>query len=124
MEIRDRLVSFADLRGANFYWGTLINVRFDGANLEGADLAGTDLVRVSFRNANLQNADIGPSGLGYPSTVCGCDFTGANMDGTDLRAAIYDEDTRFPEGFDPVARGMQFMSKSEHRTRQPTPPSP
>jgi len=116
--------SFADVRGASFYWDSLIDVSFDGANLEGADLAGTDLIRVSFRHANLRNALIGPSGLGFPSSVFGCDFTAANLEGTDLWAALYDEDTRFPDGFDPRSVGMTFRSELESHTRQPAPPRP
>jgi len=115
--------SFADLRGATFYWDTLIDVRLEGANLEGADLAGTDLIRVNFRNANLRNADIGPSGLGPPSSVFGCDFTGANLEGTVFARAQYDEDTRFPEGFDKEKWEMTFRSKTEWQAKPTTPQS-
>ena len=33
---------------------------------------------------------------------------GANLDRADLGQAVADEDTRWPEGFDPVAAGVDF----------------
>jgi uncharacterized protein YjbI with pentapeptide repeats len=124
MLISDTDFSFADVRGASFYWDPLIDVRFEGANLEGTDLAGTDLIRVNFRSANLRNADLGPSGLGGPPCVFGCDFTGANLEGTIFTEAQYDEDTRLPEGVDKAKWGMTFRSRAEWQPKPSTPPSP
>ena len=38
----------------------------------------------------------------------GADLKGANLKGANLKGAIADKDTRWPEGFDPVAAGATF----------------
>jgi uncharacterized protein YjbI with pentapeptide repeats len=58
-----------------------------GANLSGADLEGADL-----KGANLAGADL----------------TGTNLEGANLEGAKANEDTDWPEGFDPVAAGVLF----------------
>lgn len=99
---------------------------FSDANLTKANLEGVSLVlqtRTNMRGANLKKSKI--------SGVFGnCDFSGADLRGANLRAAklsqnlrwkgaFYDEDTAFPEGFDPVANGM-VLGKPE----PPTKPDP
>jgi hypothetical protein len=37
------------------------------------------------------------------------DLTGINLPGANLRRAKYNKYTRFPEGFDPEAAGMEFV---------------
>ncbi len=85
----------ADLTGANLTGADLIQVDFHSANLTGANL--TQQITHSaqygatadFTDANLSSAHLGPSmftyptspGAGYKHLV----FTGANLDGTDLR---------------------------------------
>ncbi|MDP7599252.1 MAG: pentapeptide repeat-containing protein [Acidimicrobiales bacterium] len=38
----------------------------------------------------------------------GADLNGANLSEANLTGAIADEDTRWPEGFDPVVAGVTF----------------
>jgi hypothetical protein len=58
-------------------------VEVNGYTIEpGVDLAGTDL-----READLKGAD---------------------LSGADLKEAVADENTRWPEGFNPVAAGVIF----------------
>ncbi|MDP6417555.1 MAG: pentapeptide repeat-containing protein [Gammaproteobacteria bacterium] len=56
--------------------------------LEGADLRELDL-----RNTSLQ----------------GLNLTGADLSRADLRLARYNEETRWPAGFDPVAAGAVLV---------------
>jgi uncharacterized protein YjbI with pentapeptide repeats len=86
---------------------------FDKANLQGMELGCNDC---TFRGANLKEAKIS----GY---VYNCDFSGADLRGANLRGmtvhtdtnrwkgALYDDDTAWPEGFDPKAAGA-VLSKS------------
>ena len=64
---------------------TLVEVRLDGSVLVGADLTGAALDRASLR---------------------GTDFRDAILQGASFVGAIYDDQTKFPAGFDPVARGL------------------
>src|SRR4029077_5930281 len=80
------------------------------ANLQGISLGGT--INCKFTSASLQNAKL----TGYFS---GADFTDADFRGANLRGAtfagvtwkgaVYDDDTAFPEGFEPGAAGMVFI---------------
>ena len=38
----------------------------------------------------------------------GVDLSGANLEGASVRGAKADQDTTWPEGFDPVAAGVIF----------------
>lgn len=60
------------------------------AYLTGVDLRCADLEGAILRYAILVNADL----------------WNANLEGADLFGAIFDKETKFPEGFNPVARGM------------------
>src|SRR5947209_2304022 len=59
----------------------------------------TTLTACDLRGANLAEANLRGASLRE------CDLRGANLDGADLRGTYYDELTRWPEGFDPGARG-------------------
>lgn len=71
----------ADLRRA-----TLIAADLDGSNLSGANLSGANLHGASLRGANLEGAD---------------------LHGVVLAGAMYDEDTRWPDSFDPCVHGAR-----------------
>jgi len=93
----------ADLSNQNLSNCTLIRVDLSNANLSGADLRKTVLERVRLNGANLTFAKLNPADLS------GCDLRGANLQGakldskrTKLLDAIYDQDTQFPEDFDPI----------------------
>ena len=78
-----------------------------GANLTGVDLSGVLLGHADLSGANLAGVDL-----------CYANPTGANLAGVDLRQAdlqeIYhremkaNEDTIWPEGFDPVVARVIF----------------
>ena len=95
-DLREVQMAFADLSGSDMrnvnasgvvpYDGLTVVVGMFGVNLRGADLRGADLSGVSILAADLREAD---------------------LRGADLRGAIYDAETRFPEGLDPRSRGMR-----------------
>ena len=43
------------------------------------------------------------------ANLSGADLRGANMTGADLRRAEYNSETKWPEGFDPVAAGAVLI---------------
>jgi len=103
-DLSGRNMEFADLSGMN-----LRGVSLTGANLTEAHLTGTNLTDADLREANLDAAH-----------ARGADLTGANLSGASLRGthmpnaslenatltgAKYNEVTRWPDNFDPVAAG-------------------
>ncbi len=105
----------ADLRGAHLY-----GVNLQGANLKGANLRRADLTDGNLQGANLKGANLVNSELG--ANLKGANFQGANLDycwitGADLRETNldnafslhmvrYNNQTRFPVGFDPTTREL------------------
>jgi uncharacterized protein YjbI with pentapeptide repeats len=77
-----------------------------GANLKQADLTGVFRRRGTewdnFREANLKRANLTGANLREANLF------GANLTRADLSGAVADNDTKWPEGFDPVAAGVTF----------------
>ncbi|HWB61328.1 MAG TPA: pentapeptide repeat-containing protein [Chthoniobacteraceae bacterium] len=102
-----------DLTGADFRESTG-KPFFDRATLDKANFEG---VALSPEGCSLRGADL--KGAKLVDAMNHCDFTGADLRGANLRAAmpsglksskwkgaIYDDDTSFPDGFDPKDYGM------------------
>ena len=128
----------ASLKNANFKGADITGVNFTHADMTGADLrettgqfgsSYTDLSNANlegitltvgftskFRGANLKKCKF-TLNISY-CDLSGADLRGANLRGTQIlagvrwRNAIYDEDTAFPEGFDPKAEGA-ILAKPE-----------
>jgi uncharacterized protein YjbI with pentapeptide repeats len=71
-----------------------------GANLANANLTGADLHRANLTDANLSRAVLNLVDLK------GANLTRANMSSANLTGAMYDVQTVFPAGFNPLAAGM------------------
>lgn len=78
------------------------NAFFQGANLCGADLTAADLRYAYLVNANLTGADLAFARLGG-AALNGSDLSTATLpsDPRDLAGIYYDDDTIWPEGFQP-----------------------
>ena len=92
VDLSDRNLRNIDLSEADLSKATLTEAVLVGADLEGADLEG----------ANLGGANLGGAYLD------GANLEGANLEGANLGGAFADEDTFWPEGFDPVVAGVIF----------------
>jgi len=116
----------ADLSGADLREATGF-IRFSTTNLTGANLEGLTLhpdTDCIFRGANLKKCKIT---AGYS----GCDFSNADLRGANLRGstipattrfkgAIYDDDTAWPDGFDPKAVGAVLKAEEKAPDAAPT----
>ena len=76
-----------------------------GANLSGANLTRANLTRANLTRAYLGGANLGGANLGGADLVEAY-LVGANLAGADLGGANADRFTRWPDGFDPVTRGV------------------
>lgn len=72
-------------------------------NLAHGDLRGLDLSGVRWGAADLTHAALQGSNLE------GADLRRASLEGADLRGALYDSQTRWPEGFNPEAHGAVWL---------------
>lgn len=114
----------ANLSGADFSEANLERCRFEGcvftestiwpceppkaalklssdADLRGADLSKLSLLKMDLRRADLRGANL------FRSTLFGCDLSEANLDGVNLTEAVYDDETKFPNGFELEQFGAQ-----------------
>ena len=107
-------------------------LRFDGVDLTGADLSGADLTTwVDFPDRTYGSEPVSGEPVTHPGTdLTGADLTHANLSGTDLTDAdltdasltdvFYDEDTTWPNGFDPPPSAPPPWSRSDHHARAPS----
>jgi uncharacterized protein YjbI with pentapeptide repeats len=113
----------ADLRMAGLYGADLSVIRGRWADFAGADLSGARLREANLLEANLSQADLSDAVL-YEAILVRADLSGAILAGADLRradlreaelgeadlqGALYNDHTRWPEGFDPVEAGAVFQ---------------
>jgi hypothetical protein len=75
-----------------------------GADLRGADLRGADLREADLGGADLSEADLFGAYLSE-ANLTGADLGGADLFKADLQGTRYNQDTRWPKGFDPAAAG-------------------
>ena len=101
-------LGYADLRGANLGGANLGGADLRYADLGGANLRGANLGYANLGYANLGYADLGYADLGYANlgyaNLWGANLWGADLRYADLGYAFANEFTRWPDGFDPVAR--------------------
>ena len=94
-DLKDADLRGADLEGAGLEGANLECANLSEANLSEANLWYADLEYANLRGANLRGADLEDA-----------DLTGANLRGANLTGALYNDETIFPEGFDPEQCGM------------------
>ncbi|MCY4354495.1 MAG: pentapeptide repeat-containing protein, partial [Truepera sp.] len=87
------------LVGTDLSYGDLTGANFTEANLRGADLHLTTAMLANFTKANL----------------VGTDFRDADLLGAVFTEATFDRSTRWPELFDPVAKGAIDIDESDSR---------
>ncbi len=108
LSLRWVILDGADLRGARFDDCDLSFASLRGANLAGASFQGAVLDTTILDNACLREADLR-----------GADFARAKLADSDLRHAVMDATTTWPNGFDPTVGGA-FMLGSRAAPPQVT----
>ena len=97
----------ADLTRADLGWAYLTEANLTRAKLRDANLSGADLIGADLTGVNLTWAYLTKANL------TGANLTEANLTGAYLTGALYNDETMFPEGFDPVKSGMKKASEGD-----------
>ena len=106
----------ADLRGALLMGADLISADLRGADLAGANLVGASLRGADLRGSNLRAASLLATGALLDQAAFDAPLVRAMsaeawqalaLGDADLSGAMYDEETRWPEGFVPLGAIQQ-----------------
>lgn len=116
-------LTYASMSKSNLEEATMICVNLNSAQLGRASLNQADLREASCRGANFYGATLRHCYL-VACDLREADFTDADLDSADLRAAdlreakigdatfraaLYDDATQWPEGFDPITAGAIYV---------------
>lgn len=102
-------LSNLNLSDKKFYVTNFKNSDFTNSDLSNAGLIGSNLQNANFTNANLTGADFSSSS--HDNTdLRGADLSTAKLEGAKFTHTIYDDSTKWPEGFDPLASGARSNS--------------
>lgn len=99
-----------DFSGAHLYWTYFYRANCSGCNFAGALLQGVVLDEVNLSEANLDGAQLILDNIGGGCSLRGTDLRATILANAILIGCIYDPFTLFPDGFDPVAKGMVRVS--------------
>jgi len=97
-------LSEANLSGVNLSSVHVSSTNFSRANLSKANLTGLNL-----RNSQLMKADLSNANLSNTNLLM-ANIEGANLEGSKLQQALYNAQTVFPRGFDPVKAGACLIA--------------
>jgi len=98
-------LSEANLSGVNLSSVHLFSkTNFSKANLSKANLTGLNLRESQLMKADLSNANLSNTNL------LKANLKGANLEGAEFQQALYNADTIFPTGFDPVKAGACLIA--------------
>ncbi|WP_289501230.1 pentapeptide repeat-containing protein [Gloeocapsopsis sp. IPPAS B-1203] len=98
-------LSGANLSGANLSRASLSSY----TNLSGANLTATNLSGADLRAARLMNMDLSHANLSH-ANLLGANLEGANLQNVKLQEALYNTNTVFPDGFDPIKAGAYLIT--------------
>ncbi|MEG4813501.1 pentapeptide repeat-containing protein [Microcoleus sp. K5-D4] len=100
-------LSEANLSGVNLSKvHLLLGTNFSRANLSKANLTGLNLREAKLMKADLSNANLSDTNL------LKANLEGANLEGAKLQQALYNAQTVFPRGFDPVKAGACLIDSN------------
>lgn len=99
--LTDALLESAQMRSVGLREARAHGAFFTDADLHRAQLHGAQLQDADFSGAKLDGANLRGAGLE------GAILTGASLTGARLVGATFDARTRWPEDFDPIARGAR-----------------
>ncbi len=99
----------ANLEKADLYMMMACYSDFTNANLARSDLRGANCKGVIFQGTHLRNANLGKDNMDGTVRLQGANLANADIDGVIWQETEYDENTIFPNGFNPKDYGMIFV---------------
>lgn len=90
-----------DLRGANLREASLNTAILASADLRNADLSNSNLTGAALWYADLRHANLEGANL-QKANLIHARLDDSNLSSVDLKHALYSEETKFPNGFDPM----------------------
>jgi len=101
----------SDLKDSNFQNAYCFRAVFKDSDLSRANFKEANLKRANFQNTILKDANLSNANLTYCNLI-GADLRGVTTnDNTIFDYAVYDDTTKFPEGFDPEYKDMIKFEK-------------
>jgi hypothetical protein len=101
-DLRYAMLEDSDLQQATFFKANLSRADLSNANLSGALLWEANLSQANLREANLSGAALADANLSG-ADLWEANLSGANLSGANLNDIDYNDDTRWPDGFQPPA---------------------
>lgn len=102
-------LSGSSLNGAHLGMATLRQANLSGASLQRANLYQAYLFGADLSNAQLQHADLRLARLAEANLtgadLCGANLWGARLNRAQLDGVLYNDETQWPENFDPEEHG-------------------
>jgi hypothetical protein len=98
--LSDANLKAADLRGADLSSTILV-----GADLSGSDLSGAKLNNPNLNGANLSGANLSDANLEKANLF------ESSLEKANLNGAIYNKNTKWPDGFNPKAAGARLVQE-------------
>jgi len=116
LDLRHSRLGFTDLtsfslRGTNLSHCCLFGARLRGVDLSDSHICHSDLQGADLRAASLRNADLRGTHLGL-ALLQAAELTGADLSDARLPYAKYDLATKWPDGFDPIARRAKLVDST------------
>ncbi|MEG4496412.1 pentapeptide repeat-containing protein [Microcoleus sp. F10-C6] len=111
----DANLSEVNLRGSNLSEANLSGVNlssvhlFSKTNFSRANLSKANLTGLNLRESQLMKADLSNANLSNTNLLM-ANLEGANLEGSKLQQALYNAQTLFPRGFDPVKAGAYLIA--------------
>jgi hypothetical protein len=121
----DRNFRGIDLSGADLSWQDLSNANFANADFYGATLRGTQLAHADLSEAHLAYVNLEGANLSE-ANLNSAHLDNATLEGANLQSALYNDQTKFPYGFDAIAAGCTHAKNVKPPAAPPasTPPAP
>ena len=112
LDLRYTDFSYASAHSADFSDAWLSEAHMNDADLSGADFSDAHLWGAALDNAVLRGANFSEARL-VSADLRYADLSNAVLRGASFVNAFYNDQTVFPEGFDPESQGMVYEDESQ-----------
>ena len=94
-DLSDMDMSGSNMPGSNMSGSNMSGSNMSGSNMSGSDMSGSDMSGSDMSGSNMSGADLSGADLS------GADLSGADLSGAGGKGVKWDENTIWPEGFNP-----------------------